>query len=126
MTPSFPLSYATGTEPTRQAVNDFVRNSGEFDGVADFDAAIRDPLFPALMQPQYNSGDGVHPNDAGYQAMADAINLALLESNSVEAALPEAPDAILLPIAGILSLIGVVFLRRRDRGVAVPWHGNHR
>ena len=64
-------------EEKRQAVNDFIRNSGEFDGVIDFDAVIRDPAEPTRMLPVYDSGDHLHPSDAGYDAMADAIDLQL-------------------------------------------------
>lgn len=60
-------------------VNDFIRNSGEFDGVVDFNAAVRDPSDPNRMLPIYDSGDSLHPNDAGYQAMADAIDLKMLD-----------------------------------------------
>jgi lysophospholipase L1-like esterase len=69
--------YDQTLENTRQAVNAFVR-SGAFDGVADFDAAIRDPQDPLRMLPAYDSGDHLHPKDAGYQAMAAAVNLAQL------------------------------------------------
>ena len=65
-------------EQKRQAVNQWIRASGVYDGVIDFDAAIRDPEKPARMLPQYDSGDSLHPSDAGYLAMANAIDLALL------------------------------------------------
>ncbi|GHI04311.1 GDSL family lipase [Streptomyces cellostaticus] len=63
---------------TRQAVNDWIRTSGAFDGVMDFDAAVRDPDRPGRLLPAYNSGDGLHPNDAGMTAMAQAFPLQLL------------------------------------------------
>lgn len=66
-------------EARRQAVNDFVRTSGEFDGVIDFDAALRDPTDPRRFLDAYDSGDGLHPGDAGYEAMAAAVPLRLLE-----------------------------------------------
>lgn len=69
--------YAEGEEK-RQTVNEFIRTSGAFDGVIDFDKAIRDPDNPNRILPEYDSGDNIHPNDAGYQAMADAVNLELL------------------------------------------------
>ncbi|WP_408123321.1 SGNH/GDSL hydrolase family protein [Caballeronia grimmiae] len=50
----------------------------EFDAVVDFDAVIRDPAHPISMQTQYDSGDHLHPNDAGYVAMANAIDLSVL------------------------------------------------
>jgi len=62
----------------REAVNTWIRTSGAFDGVIDFDAVMRDPANPLRLNPAYDSGDHLHPNDAGYQAMADAINLDML------------------------------------------------
>ncbi|MFI0732108.1 SGNH/GDSL hydrolase family protein [Streptomyces sp. NPDC021225] len=60
----------------RSAVNAFIRDSGGvFDAVLDFDAAVRDPLRPQRIAPVYDSGDHLHPGDAGLQAMADAIDL---------------------------------------------------
>ncbi|BBJ38227.1 hypothetical protein SSPO_009450 [Streptomyces antimycoticus] len=59
----------------RQSVNTFIRDGGLFDGVADFDAAVRDPAAPDHSLPAYDSGDHLHFNDAGLQAMADAIDL---------------------------------------------------
>jgi lysophospholipase L1-like esterase len=64
-------------EQIRQTVNQWIRTSGLFDGVVDFDAVIRDPSRPIRMRPEYNPGDFIHPNDAGNQAMADAFNLKL-------------------------------------------------
>jgi lysophospholipase L1-like esterase len=63
----------------RRQVNDFIRNNGgTFDAWVDFDAAIRDPADPLAMLPAYDSGDHLHPGDAGYEAMAAAIDLSLL------------------------------------------------
>ena len=62
-------------EKTRQALNAWIRDSGAFDGVADFDKAVRDPAAPAKMLPAYDSGDHLHPSSAGYQAMAAAVDL---------------------------------------------------
>ncbi len=64
-------------EARRQAVNRWIRTSGVYDGVIDFDAAVRDPAKPTRMLPAYDSGDSLHPSDAGYLAMANAIDLAL-------------------------------------------------
>jgi lysophospholipase L1-like esterase len=64
-------------ERTTQAFNQWARTAKEIDGVVDFDAAICDPHHPARILPAYDSGDGLHPNDAGYQAMADSIDLSL-------------------------------------------------
>ena len=59
----------------RQAVNRWIRESGEFDAVIDFDAVTRDPTHPARLLPAYDSGDHLHPGDAGNKAMADAIDI---------------------------------------------------
>lgn len=75
-----PFGNSSDTEKAAvRTVNDFIRNSGEFDGVVDFNAAIRDPADPDRMLPVYDSGDSLHPNDAGYQAMANAIDLKMLD-----------------------------------------------
>ena len=66
-------------EVKRQTVNNFIRNSGEFDAVIDFDLAIRDPDNPTRMLPVYDSGDNLHPSDAGYDAMAEAIDLKIFK-----------------------------------------------
>ncbi|SCE70461.1 Lysophospholipase L1 [Micromonospora chaiyaphumensis] len=67
-------------DATRQAVNTWLRGPGqaEFDGVIDFDAVLRDPAHPSRLLPAYDAGDHIHPNDAGAQAMADAVPLRLL------------------------------------------------
>jgi lysophospholipase L1-like esterase len=70
--------YSPAGEAIREAVNTWIRTSGAFDGVIDFDAVMRDPADPLWLNPAYDSGDHLHPNDAGYQAMADAINLDML------------------------------------------------
>ncbi|WP_427890700.1 SGNH/GDSL hydrolase family protein [Kribbella sp. GL6] len=67
--------YTPEKEAVREAVNTFIRTSGEFDAVADFDAATRDPANPTRLSPTYDGGDGLHPNDAGNQAMGEAPNL---------------------------------------------------
>ena len=70
--------YSTAKEQIREQLNDWIRTSGAFDGVIDFDRAVRDPANPLMFAPGYDSGDHLHPNDAGYQAMANAIDLSLL------------------------------------------------
>lgn len=67
-------------EPQRQAVNHFIRTSGEFDAVIDFDAITRDPSMPSRFLPLFDSGDHYHPNDAGYRAMGDALDLSLFKN----------------------------------------------
>lgn len=72
--------YGRGTdaqEAQRQAVNAWIRSGGAFDAVIDFDAALRDPAAPRRLLPLYDGGDSLHPNDAGYEAMGQAVNLAL-------------------------------------------------
>ena len=64
-------------EQIREAVNDWIRHGGAFDGVIDFDKATRDPANPLVYAPAYDSGDHLHPKDAGYAAMADSIDLSL-------------------------------------------------
>jgi lysophospholipase L1-like esterase len=71
--------YTAVGEAKRQAVNQWIRTSGAYDGVIDFDLATRDPGQPGRFLPQYESGDHLHPSDAGYKAMADAIELALFK-----------------------------------------------
>lgn len=66
-------------EAERQAVNDFIRTGGEFDGVIDFDAVVRDPDDPTLFLDRYDSGDGLHPSDEGYAAMGAAVPLTQLD-----------------------------------------------
>ncbi len=66
-------------EVKRKAVNEWIRASKAFDGVIDFDQAVRDPSHPDRMLPAYDSGDHLHPGDAGYKAMGAAIDLALFK-----------------------------------------------
>jgi lysophospholipase L1-like esterase len=77
----FPL-YSPGNESKRQAVNAWIRNSCKFDGVIDFDRVLRDPAAPTRLLALYDSGDHVHPNDEGYRAMAEAIDLRLFRARS--------------------------------------------
>jgi lysophospholipase L1-like esterase len=73
--------YTESGEAIRLACNQWIRTSGAFDGVVDFDRALRDPDQPASMRAEYDSGDHLHPNAAGMQAMANAVNLQLLTSS---------------------------------------------
>ena len=74
----FPAYYSTDKDARRQAVNEWIRKGKAYDGVIDFDMALRDPAHPLQLLPQYKAGDNLHLNDAGYQVMANAVNLALL------------------------------------------------
>jgi lysophospholipase L1-like esterase len=69
--------YSSEGEAKRQAVNQWIRTGKGYDAVIDFDKAIRDPGNPARIRAAYDSGDNLHPNDAGYRAMADAVDLSL-------------------------------------------------
>ena len=64
-------------EAIRQAVNAWIRTGGAYDGVIDFDAVMRDPANPKKMKADLQSGDWLHPNDAGYKVMGEAVDLAL-------------------------------------------------
>ena len=78
LTPAGPRpTFTPELEAKRAAVNAFIRAPGNFDAVIDFDAATRDPAHPTQFLPAFDSGDHLHPSDAGYKAMGDAINLAL-------------------------------------------------
>ncbi|WP_173164936.1 SGNH/GDSL hydrolase family protein [Phytohabitans suffuscus] len=62
-------------EAVRDALNHWIRTSGEYDAVFDFDRALADPTDPDRMRPEYDAGDALHPNDAGMRAMAEAADL---------------------------------------------------
>ena len=64
-------------EAMRQALNQWLRTAGEYDGIFDFDAAVRDPAHPSKVLPKYVSSDNLHPNDAGYEALANAVDLSV-------------------------------------------------
>jgi lysophospholipase L1-like esterase len=78
LTPIGGAAYDVGNaEAIRQAVNAWIRTSGEFDAVIDFDRLTRDPAQPTRFLPAYDSRDHLHPNDLGYRAMGEAIPLKL-------------------------------------------------
>lgn len=83
--PDTPLAdyYHPGKDALRKQVNDWIRHSGAFDAVIDFDAVLRDPTHPARIAAHFDSGDRLHPSDAGNRAMADAVDL--------DALLPDLP-----------------------------------
>jgi lysophospholipase L1-like esterase len=70
--------YSEDGEATRQALNQWIRTGGMFDGVFDFDGAVRDPNHPSQFREGYHSGDHLHPSAIGYKAMAEAIDLVIL------------------------------------------------
>jgi lysophospholipase L1-like esterase len=69
-------------EAKRKALNQWIRTSRAYDGVIDFDMVVRDASAPARINPAFDSGDHLHPNDAGYKAMGESIDLALFRSGS--------------------------------------------
>ncbi|UNO40453.1 SGNH/GDSL hydrolase family protein [Streptomyces sp. MST-110588] len=69
------MYYSERGEAKRDALNHWIRTSGEFDAVVDMDRELADPADPDRLAPAYDSGDHLHPNDAGYHAMAEAIDL---------------------------------------------------
>lgn len=71
-------SWTPGKETIRQAVNAYVRDNHDFAGVLDFDRVLRDPAAPTKIRAEWDSGDHIHPTDAGYRAMADSIPLGLV------------------------------------------------
>ncbi|WP_227026064.1 SGNH/GDSL hydrolase family protein [Streptomyces fodineus] len=72
--------YTPAAETIRRKVNQWIRTSGAFDGVIDFDRTMRDPAHPAALKPAYDCGDHLHPDDEGMKAMAAAIDLRLLRT----------------------------------------------
>jgi len=70
--------YQPEGEAKREAVNEWIRK-GDFDAVIDFDAVVRDPDHPTRMRAEYDVGDHLHPNDAGYRAMGETVDLKLFE-----------------------------------------------
>ena len=81
LTPFWGANYYTEVgEAKRQALNEWIRNGKGYDGVVDFDKAARDPGDPKKLLGQYDSCDYLHPSDAGYKAMGEAIDLALFKT----------------------------------------------
>lgn len=76
---TIPKYFSPEKEAKRQAVNQWIRTAGAFDAAIDFDAVLRDPARPARLLPAYDSGDRLHPSDAGYKAMGEGIDLGLFK-----------------------------------------------
>ena len=74
--------YTSTREAIRQSVNRWLRTGAAFDGVVDFDAAMRDPARPTRLLPAIDSGDHLHPNDLGYQRMANVVPLGWITASS--------------------------------------------
>lgn len=79
-TGNFAAYFSPENEAKRKALNDWIRTSKAYDGVIDFDLVLRDPNRPTKLLAQYSSDDHIHPNVAGYQAMGNAIDLALFKA----------------------------------------------
>lgn len=71
--------YSKDKEKIRSAVNQWIRTSRKFDGIVDFDAAMRDPAKPLRLKPEYDIGDHLHPNALGYRQMGEVIDLHLFD-----------------------------------------------
>ena len=71
--------YSATAETERQAINAWIRTSGAFDAVLDFDRALRDPKHPGRLRPAFDSGDHLHPSETGYKLMAEKIDLHMFE-----------------------------------------------
>ncbi|MES2319484.1 MAG: SGNH/GDSL hydrolase family protein [Pseudomonadota bacterium] len=80
-----PGYYSPDKELVRQAANQWIRTGGEFDAVIDFDLALRDPSHPSRLLPAFDSGDHLHPNDLGMQALANAVPLTLFHTRGFAA-----------------------------------------
>ena len=86
LTPFWGAAYFTEAgEAKRQAVNEWIRTGNAYDGVIDFDKATRDPGDPKKFLEKYDGCDYLHPSDAGYKAMADAIDLSLFKAGKTTA-----------------------------------------
>ncbi|MGP8259964.1 MAG: SGNH/GDSL hydrolase family protein [Acidobacteriaceae bacterium] len=81
LTPDGQSKYdSPAAEAMREAVNQWIRTTNQFDGFIDFDKATQNPANPTIFLPAYDHGDHLHPNDPGYKAMGDAIDLKLFQS----------------------------------------------
>jgi lysophospholipase L1-like esterase len=85
--------YSPAGNRLREALNQWIRWSGAFDAVADFDRVLQDPRRPRRLRPAYDSGDHLHPNSAGYRAIAESVDLAALTGGEGPASAPDARAA---------------------------------
>ncbi len=72
--------YSEKGDAIRETVNRWIRTSGAFDAIVDFDSVTRDPNNQKQFRAEFDSGDHLHPNDAGYKAMAESLNLSIFDS----------------------------------------------
>lgn len=91
-------AFSEAGEAIRQEVNDWIRTSGAFDAVIDFDAVTRDPDVPQRFRPEAESPDLLHPGDGGYRLMAEAVDITLFASPSRTAMRVRGPERVLLPM----------------------------
>ncbi|MFD1949962.1 GDSL-type esterase/lipase family protein [Sphingomonas arantia] len=91
------------TEADRQAINRFIRTSGTFDAVIDFDRIVRDPARPDRLAPAFDSGDHLHPSPAGYRTMGEAVPLTLFAASASAARGKAPPPTIALTFDDIPS-----------------------
>ncbi|HEY6454905.1 MAG TPA: SGNH/GDSL hydrolase family protein [Steroidobacteraceae bacterium] len=75
------MYYSPAGDKVRQTVNEWIRSGSGFDAVVDFDRALREPMEPRKLAAAYDSGDHLHPSDAGYKAMASAFSLRMFSAN---------------------------------------------
>jgi len=78
------IAYADSKETKRQTVNAWLRTSNAFDGMFDFDMLLRDPAHPVQLNPDYDSGDHIHPNDRGYALLGNSIDLSILNVGAAQ------------------------------------------
>ncbi len=97
------------SEADRQAINAFIRTSGVFDAVVDFDRLMRDPAHPDRLSPAYDSGDHLHPSEAGYRTMGAAIPLALFTRAQTKAVIGASAPVPVVPAADPRPAIAFTF-----------------
>ena len=74
---TIPGIFSAEKEAQRKALNEWIRSSHAFDAVIDFEKVVLDPANPEKIRPAFDSADHLHPNNAGYEAMANSIELSL-------------------------------------------------
>jgi lysophospholipase L1-like esterase/predicted ester cyclase len=124
----FPNFYSLDKEAIREELNAWIRDGGEFDAVVDFDEVLRDPAHPARLNPAYDSGDHLHPNDAGYAAMARAVPSTLFTSSWLAAPAPAAapsqtPSMVELQQRALGTIVAAV--KTHDASTLAPVYTEH-
>src|SRR6185312_12672776 len=98
-TPGFANMYSPAKESKRQEINSWIRSGGSFEGIVDFDRAVCDPIHPARLLPQYDGGDHIHLNDAGHEALGNAVDVSLFRKPETKSAKAAGVDDVLSSIA---------------------------